>query len=217
MILGLPPSIMLQIGPDLLVDAKQMMPGVSLSLVEALSHSLATSLDRGELNLALAYGADEPKPGIDRRAILVEELIFARPVSANPLPPTLTLAEALTHDLVQAGERDMVQRLLRTAADKYSLDLRIAYEAESIPAMRTLVVRGAAASIMPFGTAVEEIKAGKLAMQRISDLPLTRTLYLLKPSGVIPLRSQEAVDRFIDAIVHRLLDSLGSLARRVGP
>jgi len=216
MILGLTPSIMLQIGPDMLVDAKQTMPGVSLSLVEELSHALESSLDRGELHYALAYGADATRPGVQRRALLVEELVFVRPPTEEPLSATLTLAEALKHDLAQAGERDMVQRLLKGAAEKFSLDLRIAYEAESIAAMRTLVVRGAASSMMPFGTAVEEILAGKLAMQRISDVPLTRTLYLLRAAHSLPSRNQEAIDRFIEVIVQRLLESLGPLARRVG-
>ena len=128
----------------------------------------------------------------------------------------MTLAEALTHDLVQAGERDMVQRLLKSAAEKYTLNLRIVYEAQSIPAMRTLVVRGAASSFMPYGTAVEEIRAGKIAVQRISDTPLTRTLYLLKPSHAPVSRHQDAIDSFLDTIVKRLLESLGPLARRVG-
>ena len=216
MILGLTPSIMLQMDPDMLLNAKRTMPTVSLSLVEALSRALTTSLEQGELSYALAYGVDEARPGVSRRPLLVEELIFARSATGEPLPPTLTLADALSHDLVQAGERDMVQRLLRDAAARYSLDLRIVYEAESIPAMRSLVVRGAAASMMPYGTASEEIRAGKLVMQRVSDIPLTRTLYLLRPSNAASFRSQDLIDHFIDGIVRRLLDSLGPLARRVG-
>ncbi|MCR4524194.1 LysR family transcriptional regulator [Bosea sp. 47.2.35] len=216
LVLGLTPSIMLQIGPDMLLDAKQTIPNVSLSLVEELSYSLATSLERGELNYALAYGADEQRPNVDRRAILEEELLFVRPKTEENLPETLTLAEALTHELVQAGERDMVQQLLKRAADKYSLKLQITYEAQSIPAMRTVVVRGAAASFMPYGTAIEEIRTGKLVVQRISDVPLSRTLYLLKSTKDAPSRYQDAIDQFIDNIVERLLASLGPLARRVG-
>ena len=143
-------------------------------------------------------------------------MLFVRPAVDTPLPESLTLAEALTHDLVQAGERDMVQRLLKSAAEKYTLNLRIVYEAQSIPAMRTLVVRGAASSFMPYGTAVEEIRAGKIAVQRISDTPLTRTLYLLKPSHAPVSRHQDAIDSFLDTIVKRLLESLGPLAQRVG-
>lgn len=216
LVLGLTPSIMLQIGPDMLLEAKQIIPDVSLSLVEELSYALVTSLERGELNCALAYGADEQRPGVERRAILEEELVFVRPKTGDEWPPSITLAEALTHELVQAGERDMVQRLLKSAANKYSLDPRIVYEAQSIPAMRTLVVRGAAASFMPYGTAIEEIRTEKLIMQRISDVPLSRTLYLLKSIENAPSRHQEAIDRFIDRILQRLLASLGPLARRVG-
>jgi LysR family nitrogen assimilation transcriptional regulator len=215
--LGLTPSIMLQIGPDLLLDAKDVIPSVSLSLVEELSNGLVLALERGEVQAAFAYGVDEPRPGIERQALFEEELLFVRPRTEETLPPTITLAEALSHDLVQAGERDMVQKLLKGAAEKFSMPLRVVYEAQSIPAMRALVVRGAASSMMPYGTAIEELRAGKLASQRISDLPLKRTLFLIRPSNPPAFRQQEAIDRFLDTVADRLLDSLGSLARRVGP
>ncbi|WP_439498708.1 LysR family transcriptional regulator [Bosea sp. (in: a-proteobacteria)] len=214
--LGLTPSIMLQIGPDLLLDAKDVIPSVSLSLVEELSHGLVLALERGEINAAFAYGVDEPRAGIERRAIFEEELLFVTAATGETLPPTITLAEALNHDLVQAGERDMVQRLLKIAAEKFSIPLRVPYEAQSIPAMRTLVVRGAAASVMPYGTAIEELRAGKLVGRRISDLPVKRTLYLIKASNAPALRQQEAIDQFLETITEHLLESLGPLARRVG-
>ncbi len=214
--LGLTPSIMLQIGPDLLLDAKDVIPSVSLSLVEELSHGLVLALERGEINAAFAYGVDEPRAGIERRAILEEELLFVTAATGEMLPPTITLAEALSHDLVQAGERDMVQRLLKIAAEKFSIPLRVPYEAQSIPAMRMLVVRGAAASVMPYGTAIEELRAGKLVARRISDLPVKRTLYLIKTSNAPALRQQEAIDQFLETITEHLLESLGPLARRVG-
>ena len=203
-------------GPDLLIDAKNGMPTVSLSLVEELSHVLVAAMERGELDAAFAYGVDEPRPGIERTALFEEELVLIRPVGDEPLPETVTLAEALSHDLVQAGERDSVQRLLKAAAEKFSLPLQILYEAQSVPAMRALVVRGAAASIMPYGTAIEELRTGKLAMQRISDMPPKRTLYLIRPSSAPALREQPAVDRFLASLVEHLLESLGTLARRVG-
>jgi LysR family nitrogen assimilation transcriptional regulator len=214
--LGLTPSIMLQIGPDLLLDAKTFIPSVSLSLVEELSNGLILALERGEVHAAFAYGVDEPRSGIDRQALFEEELLFVRPVAEEELPATITLAEALSHDLVQAGERDMVQKLLKTAAEKFSMPLRVVYEAQSIPAMRTLVVRGAAASFMPYGTAIEALRAGELVSQRISDLPLKRTLYLIKPSNFPAFRQQDAIDRFLATVTERLLESLGSLAHRIG-
>ncbi len=214
--LGLTPSIMLQIGPDLLIDAKNTIPSVSLSLVEELSNGLVLALERGEINAAFAYGVDEPRPGMERQALFEEELLFVRPATEEALPPTITLAEALSHELVQAGERDMVQKLLRAAATKFSMPLRVVYEAQSIPAMRALVVRGAAASFMPYGTAIEDVRDGKLVTQRISDLPPKRTLYLIRPTNPPVFRQQEAIDRFLGTVSERLLESLGQLAHRVG-
>ncbi len=213
--LGLTPSIMLQIGADLLIKAKDVIPTVSLSLVEELSYGLVQALERGEVSIAFAYGLDEHHPGMERRPILEEELLFVRPATGNPLPDSLTLADALQHELVQAGKRDMVQRLLKPAAEKFALPLHIVYEAQSIPAMRTLVVRGAAASFMPYGTAIEELRAGKLIAQRISDFPLRRTLYLIRQSKGPTFRNEPAIDHFLARVADGLMTSLGPLARRI--
>lgn len=213
--LGLTPSIMLQIGPDLLIDAKKKMPSVSVSLTEELSHGLVLALGRGEINFAFAYGVDQPQPGVERRAILEEEILFIRPAMGHCLPKTITFEQALAHELVQAGERDMVQNLLKVMAEKLSVDLKIVYEAQSIPAMRELVVRGVAASFMPYGTAIEELRAGKVVMQRISDIPLKRTLYFLKSTNKSAFREQAEIDSFLDSVAERLFESLGTLARRI--
>jgi LysR family nitrogen assimilation transcriptional regulator len=69
---------------------------------------------------------------------------------------------------------------------------------------------------MPYGTAIEELRTGKIAMQRISDMPPKRTLYLIRPSSGQNFRQQPAVDRFFATVAEHLLESLGSLARRVG-
>lgn len=88
--MGLTPSIMLQLGPDLLIDAKNGMPSVSLSLVEELSHGLIAAMERGELNAAFAYGIDQPRPGIERTALFEEELVLIRPIAEGVLPETVT-------------------------------------------------------------------------------------------------------------------------------
>ena len=53
-VLGLTPSIMNQVGSDLLIDAREHMPNVFISLVEEMSFALIEALERDEVDLALA-------------------------------------------------------------------------------------------------------------------------------------------------------------------
>lgn len=214
LVLGLTPSIMLQIGPDLLLDARSEMPRISLSLVEELSFVLAGVLERGELDYAFAYEVDE-KSGVERLPVLEEDLLFVTAATGVPMPGTITLAEALTYDLVMAGERDMVQRIVRSTAEKLALPMRVTYQAQSVSAMRTLVARGVAASIMPHGSAAQELLEGKLIGRRIVKAPLRRTLYLIQSSARSSFKHDEDVQRFLKRAVQRLLVSLGPLARPI--
>lgn len=214
--LGLSPSIMMQFGPELLISGPGEMPGVFLSLVEELSFVLGEALERGELDAAFAYEVPE-RPGIDRRAILREELLFVTAPGPAPQSSTIRFADALSGDLVQAGGRDMVRKLVEHEAQKLSLPVRVPFEASSISAMKAMVTRGIAASIMPFGTAAEELRAGLLVSRRIEDPHILRTLYLIRPTRRKPSKNEAAIDRFLDGIQARLLEALGELSRPIDP
>lgn len=213
--LGVTPSIMLQIGPDILIDAREEMPQVFLSLVEELSFLLLEALERGELDLAFAYDTPE-RPGLERTPVLEEDLLFITPGPGGLMGEPIGLAEVLQRDLVLAGEKDIVRRIVRAEADKAGLALKVPYEVQSVPAMRAMVKRGAAASIMPYGTAVEELKAGTLSARRIVDPPLRRHLHLVRPANRTPFRQEAEIARFLTRIERRLADSLGGLARPFG-
>jgi LysR family transcriptional regulator, nitrogen assimilation regulatory protein len=105
-----------------------------------------------------------------------------------------------------------VRQLIQAAADAQGIEVRVAYEARSVPAMKNLVRRGVAASIMPYGSAIEELRSGLVVTHRI-DPPIRRTLYLAKPAKRAPLRNEADVDAFLRSTAKRVLEALGPLAR----
>ena len=58
------------------------------------------------------------------------------------------------------------------------MELKIAYEVRSISAMKSLVSRGAASSILPYFAVLDEVRAGKLDARPIIMPSLRRTLFL---------------------------------------
>ena len=209
--LGVTPSIMRQLGSDILLDARAQLPEVFLSLVEEMSFVLLDALEKEELDLALAYNVAE-RPGLVRKPVLEEDLLLVTAPSAEVQGDTIALAKALEYDLVQAGERDMVRRLIHAAAGPLSLPVKIAFEAQSIAAMKDIAACGVAASIMPFGTAVDELRRGTLTGRRIEQPAVKRTLYLVRLSKRPPFKHQVAMSRFLERMLRRLADSLGPLA-----
>lgn len=211
--LGLSPSLMLLAGSELMLAARRDMPGVFLSLVEELSYVLVEGLERGEIDVALAYEVHD-RPSLQREALFEEELVLvAPPGGIGPTDP-ISLSEALDCDLVMAGQRDSVRQLMQAAAEAQGIEVRVAYEARSVPAMKNLVRRGVAASIMPWGSAIEELRSGLIVTRRI-DPPIRRTLYLAKPTKRAPLRCEAEVDAFLRSTAERIFEMLGPLARRL--
>jgi LysR family nitrogen assimilation transcriptional regulator len=211
-VLGVPPSMMLLLGPNLMIDARVEMPGVHLSLVEERSVVLLDALERGQINITFAWNVAE-KPEIERIALLEEDLLLVTaPGEAGGEGP-VSLAEALTHDLAIAGERGVIRNIVQAEARRLSLPLRLAFEVHSISAMKALIARGGAATIMPFSLAPRELNAGELVGRRIDRPSITRTLYAVRPARGSPFTRETDIQRFLDGVLRKALVAMGPHAR----
>ena len=211
-VLGVPPSLMLLLGPDLLIDARDGMPGVHLSLVEERSVVLLDALDRGQINLAFCWNVAE-RADLERVALLEEDLLLVTAPGGGGGDGPVSLAEALTHDLVIAGERGVIRNIVQSEARRLSLKLRLAYEVHSIGSMKALIARGGGATIMPFSLAPKELAGGQLQARRIDRPAITRTLYLVRPARRAPFSHEAEIARFCDEVAARLLRACGGWAR----
>jgi LysR family nitrogen assimilation transcriptional regulator len=212
-VLGLTPSIMNQVGPDLLIDARDQAPNVFISLVEEMSFALVEALERGEVDLALAYEVPE-RQSLYRRPLLAEEILFVT-APGGPAAATIAFAQALRHDLVLAGERDPVRRIVQMEAERQALPLKVSFEAQSISVMKSVVARGHAASFMPYGSAIDELRGGTLVARRLTDPTIHRTLYMVRPSKHPPFQHEDAIRDVLERAQRRLVASLGTLAEIV--
>ena len=122
-------------------------------------------------------------------------------------------AQALDHELVIAGERGVIRKIVETEAARLSLQLRLAFEVHSVSSMKALVARGTAASIMPWSLAATELRSGALAARRIDRPRLTRVLYLVEAANRRGFAENPALRAFLDYIAGRMLALIGPYAR----
>jgi LysR family transcriptional regulator, nitrogen assimilation regulatory protein len=212
--LGLAPSIMLLQGSDIVVGARRDLPQVFLSIVEELSFVLTEAMERDELDLALAYEVAD-RPGLARIAVMEEDLLLVTAPEDAGDGDTVSFSDAIDRELVLPGGRDTVRRIVQGIAEQQSLSVNVAYEVQSIAAMKSLVRRGGVATIMPYGTAAEELRQGLLIGRRIDRPAVTRTLCLVRPARRRPFRNEAALLAFLERIVTSLTEQLGALARRL--
>lgn len=211
-VLGIPPSLMMLLGPELLIEARDAMVGVSLSLVEERSVVLLDAMDREQINVSFAWNVSD-RPDLERIALLEEDLLLVTAPENAPRGETVSLAEALGHDLVIAGERGVIRNIVEAQARRLGLHLRLAFEVHSVTSMKALIGRGGAATIMPYSLAPKELSSGELVGRRIDRPVITRTLYRVRPAKRLPFAKEALIEEFLEGLTDRLLTAMGGYAR----
>jgi LysR family nitrogen assimilation transcriptional regulator len=211
--LGITPALMLIVGTEIAMVARERLPGVSLSLVEAMSHVLTETLARGEADFILCY--DVPKlPLVSRTPILQDDLVLVT-LPGETMRQPIDFAEMLRLDLAMPEEGDTVRVAVAKAAREMKRDLRIAYEVRSISAMKNLVSRGAAAAVLPYFAVIDEVRDGKLDARQIVEPSIRRTLYLAASDQRGPFRNADGLASAIRTALTIVTDALGPLAHPI--
>ncbi|MEO9778045.1 MAG: LysR family transcriptional regulator [Sedimentitalea sp.] len=214
LILGITPGITNVMGSKIFVDARDALPNVHLSIVEEMSYILIEALERDEIDLAIAYEVAD-RPALLRSPLLEEELVFVTaPRDGLDANGTIEMADVLEYELVLAGERDPVRQLVVAAAERMALPLKVSFEATSVSMMKSLVMKGNVASVMPRGSVGSEIDRGLLAGVRIVNPVVTRTLYLVRSSRRAPFQAEAEISDFLFSMVDSFADRMGVLAHK---
>lgn len=211
---GITPSIMRLVGDDILVDLARMIPNVTLRMVEEFSFVLMRLLEQGELGCALTYATDAD-PAWGKWALLEEDLFYLTAPSLTPPDETIRFREVLTADLALTGRNDAVFRLVEEISRRLGMKLSIAYEVQSIRAVKNLVAKGIAATIMPYGAAEGELRSGVLKARLITAPSVVRTLCFVYPKDQSGLIETADFRAFVEAIADRLHAAPGPVTRRL--
>lgn len=210
--MGITPSIMRLVGSDILVEARRELPDVSLRVVEEFSFVLQQRLEREELQYALTYNTPA-EPWFVRKAMLEEDLLFATSPEHFNGAPTIAFAEAIQSELALASRHDVVYRLVHDEAGRLGLPVNVVYEVQSVRAIKNLVAKGVANSILPVGAMLEELKKGTIMAQLIERPRITRTLFLVRQTQGVAGLDVARFEGFIGRIVDRLNRAIGEHSR----
>ncbi len=205
--LGLTPMLMSVLGSDLAIDARDRLLRVFLSLVEEMSHVLVGALMRDEIDLALAYDVPD-QPVLDRIALLHEDLAL---VTGPGTPPgeTVTFTEAMEETLALPEAQDTVRDLVMRTALDMGIEPKVAYEIRSLAAIKSLVERGVAAGVLPFGAVQDEVRRGTLRARLVTSPPLRRTLYLASAAKRPRFKNEEALAAVIRSVLNDRVSPFG--------
>jgi LysR family nitrogen assimilation transcriptional regulator len=216
--LGLTPSLVLLIGTEAIVAARAQLPEVALRLREDPSFALVDAVENKSIDVALAYSVSE-RPGIQLTPVMYEELLLVTRADQAPLDDIVTLEQALGREIALGGKRDAGRRTVELAAGARGIAFTIDYEMQSIAGIRELILRGMAATILPYGAVAREVASGELAIRRIADPLLTQTLYIVRHARETgaPLPDETGLASYLRNLVKLIAQKQGALARRIEP
>ena len=204
---------MMVLGPDIVVNVRDRVPQVFLSLVEDMSHLLGDAVSRGQVDFCLAYDIPE-NPHVVRTPLLLEDLVLVTLPKSHD-GDSVTAADALEETLALPESGDTIRELVVRTAQELGLKAKIGFEVRSVPGIKNLILRGVAAGVLPYGSVIDEVRDGKLDAHPIHSPPLRRTLYLASYARRVPFRHEPALERVIRSSLTGLTDLLGPLSRAV--
>lgn len=212
--MGLTPSLVRMVGDDILTDLSAMLGNVSLRVVEDFSFILMQQMELGDIDCALTY-AEDTDPRHRRRALLEEELYLLTAPGPKAGQGPVTFREAAARDLVLTAKQDVITRGLARISERLGVELRVAYEVQSIRAVKNLVAKGVADTIMPYGAAESEIGKGEFVARPVVSPAVVRTLAFVRTNDPVFTGIEDEFDAFVDAIADRLHAAPGPLTRRL--
>jgi LysR family nitrogen assimilation transcriptional regulator len=169
--LGISPTLAPVIAPGCLERVRRYLPDVTLRVVEGFSPILYDRMVAGQLDIALL--TNPPASGLLRFLPLVSEQIVV--VSPPGERRFYTLEELCREPLtLSSGIRTVVDDQIRTHGKR----LEVAAEVDSIEAIRRLLLRGSALTLMPVSTFRDDIDAGRLDALPIVDMNVHRLLVM---------------------------------------
>ena len=212
-VIGMTPSLIRLVGVEVLRAAAETgAEGPGLRLVEALSVALTQGVERGEIDIALAYEVEE-RPGLVREAVILDELLLV--TAPGQCPPAVSFREAVSRELCFAGDNGIVASV-RRMAERLSLVPRIVSNVQSVSAIRTRIAEGGA-SLLSYGTAADGVRRGFFAVSRIRDPALVRTLYIVRRRDHDPGRLDRRIGALLAGMVRDIHRASAPYATLIDP
>lgn len=188
LVVGLPPSLARRLTLPLIELFRRRFPKAKVAVLEGFSVHIAEWLTTGRVDLALMYNP-EPSTVIETSPVLQEPLYLVGAQQATPRRP-VSFAELPAYPLILPQWGHTFRRLLETQAMLSGVQLNVAWEVSSVPAILDLVRRGHGfAALTPSAVRVESERAG-LAQTPIVGPEITSTLCLGTPAQRRPTALQ---------------------------
>jgi LysR family nitrogen assimilation transcriptional regulator len=186
-VIGLPPSLSRSLTLPLIDAFKRDLPRARLAVVEGLSAHIAEWIATGRVDLGLLHNP-QPQAALEIAPLRQEALylVSARPARGKAVGPAIALRDLPARPLILPESSHAIRKLLDTQAALAGVQLDIAWEVSSIPAIVDLVIAGYGAAVLTQPMVAACGHAAVLQLRPIAEPALVTVLCLAQPARKRP-------------------------------
>jgi LysR family nitrogen assimilation transcriptional regulator len=202
--IGLPPSIGRRLTLPLIEGFREHLPRARLTIVEGLSANIAEWLTSGRADLGLLYNPDA-QPALEITPLLRERLCLVEAARARKGgKAAVPLRELGSYPLILPERHQSIRRLLQTQANLAGVNLHVAWEVSSVPAIIDLVCARVGYAVLNASAVDASGRGSELAVRPIVDPELVSVLFLAqsatKPATPLTRRVARLLTELVDAL-----------------
>lgn len=213
--LGLPTTVGLVATVPLLSACRERYPQIRLRIVEGYSGFLREWLQAGRLDLALLFG-DGVDAALAKRPLLEDRLALIGSPAGKPIPRKLSLKDLGRWPLVLPGPDHGLRRIIDDACAPLGIELDVVAEIESLTSVKRAVEAGLGCTILPKGSAAEEIAQGRLRASEIESPAMVRRVVCATSVTRPSTPAGTAVMDLVTEVLRRMVDAGDWPARWIG-
>ncbi len=207
--LGLPGTLGEMLSVPLILAVRERYPKIRLKIAEAMSGYVLEWLYDGRADLGLIYIPVDER-GLRSSPILSEEMrLFAHAAGvagvSTPADGTVGIGELHALPLVLPSVGHGLRDLLDEEMGRLGLELSTVIEVDSYAAIKELVARGLAYSVLPQTAIARDPEAGRFRTWPIGAPPLARTVHLVRPYDRPSGKAAGAVEQLCVAELAKLV------------
>ncbi|RYG79331.1 MAG: LysR family transcriptional regulator [Alphaproteobacteria bacterium] len=201
--LGLPPSVSSVVLSALTMTLAERYPLIKLRVEEGFSGNVAEWLQSGKVDIAIVY-EDRSTASFIFEKLLTEHLMLVHHPSMK-VPETVTAETLAPIPLALPMSNHGLRRLVESGLAAYGYRPTVKFELDSLLVLKDLAIRGAAATILPYGSVASEVEGGLLKVTPVTKPWLTRVMVLAMANG----RPLDATHRAVVRVIRDLATAYG--------
>lgn len=169
--------------PALIGLVEQILPDVSLHLIEARTHQSHEMIENGTVDLAVNLVDLQT---VQAKPLFWEPLYFvsARSPGAKVLGKPMRFADLAGRRLISPAANNPVRVLIEKIAAEVGIQLNITVEIDGLDPRKQAVIAGLGGTFMSWLGVKEECEAGLLTLRTIIDPPVMRPMMLEHRAGL---------------------------------